>query len=136
MPGNCTRPAPSSVLMCPPARSPSVQSRGKHVLAARIAPPWRRDREMALPHQPSHRNVAKPQLESPTRSFLPRASSSGAGRGCTGRGFEWGRLPPSMASEGSSLWGKCWNLVIAAQPAPSYPGPRAVSLQLAPVWSL
>ena len=136
MPGECTCPAPSSALMCPPARAPSVQSSGEHVLAARIAPLWRRDREMALPHQPSHRNVAKPQLESPTPSFLPSTSSSGAGRGCTGRGSEWGRLPPSTVSEGSSLWGKCWNLVVAVQPAPSYPGPRAVSLQLAPFWSL
>lgn len=136
MPGKRTCPAPSSGLMCPPSRAPSVQSKGGRMLAAGIAPPWRRDREMALPHQPSRRNVAKHQLESPPRSFLPHASSSGAGGGCTGRGSEWGRLPPSTVSEGSSLWRKCWNLVIAAQPAPSYPGPWAVSLQLAPVRSL
>lgn len=65
MPGKRACPAPSSVLKCPPTRALSVQSKGERMLAAGIAPPWRRDGEMALPHQPSRRNVAKHQLESP-----------------------------------------------------------------------
>lgn len=47
------------------------------MLAAGIAPPWRRDGEMALPHQPSRRNVAKHQLESPPPPFLPRLPLQG-----------------------------------------------------------
>lgn len=89
---------------------------------------------MALPPQPGHKNVAKPQLESPTPPSPPVLPLQEQEKDTQEVALR-GRLPPSTLPEESFLWGRCWSVVIAVQPAPSYPAPWVISLQLPRVHS-
>lgn len=110
---------------------PRSQSGGGHVLAARLAPSRRQDSKTgpSSPAKPQECGL-KLQLESPTRSFLPLSFlSSGAGKGTAGRGSE-GEAPSQFIPEESFLWGRCWSIVIAVEPAASYLSSWVVSPKL------
>lgn len=93
--GKGSSPGPSSVQPVSTPQTPRSQPGRGHVSAARTAPSRTQDSKMALPPQPSHRNVAQAWLESPTSSFLPLSFL------CQEQEREWqegarrGRLAPS-----------------------------------------